>query len=119
MEWREGWVFLGFRGGVLRVILGRRRGANGRFCRGISGFLGDSKVRRGDSAHGGHRQVLGGKKFLKIYKKEAKNRKIGVREVPEGGPGAPYMGCARRFLDLEARPLAALLEARFGQASYL
>jgi hypothetical protein len=45
------------------------------------------------------------------------NRKIGVREVPGGGAGAPYIGCARRFLSLGARPLAALLEVRFVQAS--
>jgi len=44
---------LGFRGGVLRVILGRRRGAGGRFYREIPGFSGGARVRRGDSAHGG------------------------------------------------------------------
>ena len=26
------------------------------------------------------------------------NRKIGVRELPEGGLGAPYIGCTGRFL---------------------
>ena len=35
---------------------------------------------------------------------------MGVREVLEDGAGAPYIGCAGRFLGLEARPLAALLE---------
>lgn len=48
---------MGFSGlwrGVLRAILGQRRGVNGRFCRGIPGFLGGARVRRGDSAHGGH-----------------------------------------------------------------
>lgn len=60
---------LGFRGGVLRVILGRRRGADGRFCRGIPRFLSGARVRRGDSAHGGYGQALGAKKFLKIFKK--------------------------------------------------
>ena len=81
--------------GVLRVISGWWRGADGRFCRGIPGFSGDTRARRGDSAHGGHRRALGAKKFLKIFKKGVKNRKIGVREVPEGGTGAPYIGCAR------------------------
>lgn len=85
---------LGFWGGVLRAILGRRRGANGRFCRGIPGFSGLARARHGDSAHGGHRRALGAKKFLKIFKKGVENRKIGVREVPEGGLGAPYMGRA-------------------------
>ena len=30
------------------------------------------------------------------------NPKIGVREVPEGGLGAPYIRYAGRFLDLES-----------------
>ena len=51
-------------------------------------------MRRGDSAHGGRCRALEAKKFLKIFKKGAKNLKIGVREVPEGGLGAPYIGCA-------------------------
>lgn len=41
---------------------------------------------------------------------------MGVREVPEGGLGAPYIDYAERFLSLETRPLAALLEVRFVQA---
>ena len=69
------------------MISGRRRGTNGRFCREIPGFLGGSRVRRGDSVHGGHRRALGAKKFLKNFKKGVENRKIGVREVPEGLPG--------------------------------
>ena len=69
---------LGFRGGVLRAILGWWRGANGRFCRGIPGFLGGGRVRRGDSAHGEQHRARGAKKFLKIFKKEARNPKIGV-----------------------------------------
>ena len=60
-----------------------------------------------------------GKKIFKKGEKGAKNRKFGVREVPEGGPRAPYIGCAGRFLGLEARPLAALLEVRFVQAPRL
>ena len=82
---------LGLWRGVLRAILGRSRGADGRFCREIPGFLGWARVRRGDSAHGGHCRGGSAKKF---FKKGAKNRKIGVREVPEGGAGAPYIGCA-------------------------
>lgn len=85
---------LGLWGGVLRVILGRRRGANGQFCRGIPRFLSGARVRRGDSAHGGHRRALGAKKFLKIFKKGVENREIGVREVLEDGAGAPYIECA-------------------------
>lgn len=105
--------FLEFWGGVLRAILGRWQGANGRFCRGIPGFSGGARVRRGDSVHGGQCRAVGAKKFLKIFKKGVENQKLGVREVPEGGLGAPYIGCAGRFLGLEARPLAALLGVRF------
>lgn len=61
--------FLGFRRGVLRGILGRPRGANGRFYREIPGFLGGARVRRGDSAHGGHGRANWAKKNLKIFKK--------------------------------------------------
>lgn len=58
---------LGLWGGVLRAILGRRRGAHGRFCRGIPGVLGDMRARRSDSAHGGRRRGDWAKKFLKIF----------------------------------------------------
>lgn len=51
--------------GVLRGILGRRRGANGAFCRGIPEFLSDARARRGDSAHGGHGWANWAKKFFK------------------------------------------------------
>lgn len=84
------------------MILGRRRDEDGRFCREIPGFLGWARARRGDSAHGGQCRALGAKKFLKNFLKRAKNPKIEVREVPEGGAGAPYIGCAGRFLDLES-----------------
>lgn len=84
--------FLGFWGRVLRVILRWRRGANGRFCRGIPGFLGGERVRRGDSAHGGHGRRDWAKKFLKTFKKGVENREIGVREGSDGGLGAPYIG---------------------------
>ena len=73
--------FSGLWRGVLRVILRWRRGAYGRFCRGIPGFLNGERVRRDDLAHGGHRRALGAKKFLKIFKKKGGNRKIGVREI--------------------------------------
>ncbi len=55
--------------------------------------------------------VVGAKKFLKTFKKGGENPEIGVQEVPEGGAGAPSIGCAGRFLGLEARLLAALLES--------
>lgn len=95
MKGREGWGFRGSGGAFRGGILGRRRGGNGRFYREIPRFLSGARVRRGDSAHGGHRRALGAKKFLKIFKKGVKNRKIGVREVPEGGAGAAYIGCVR------------------------
>lgn len=96
--------FSGFRGGVLRAILRWRRGAKGRFCRGIPGFLGGARVRRGDSAHGGHCRASLAKKFLKKGVREGEKPKIGVREVLEGGLGAPYIGCAGRFLGAIFRP---------------
>lgn len=83
---------LGLWGGVLRAILGWRRGTHGRFCRGIPGFLGEVRVRQGDSAHGGQRR---GGRGEKIFKKGVENLKIGVREGSEGGAGALYIGCAR------------------------
>lgn len=61
---------LGFWGGVLRAILGRRRGAKGRFCRGIPGFSGGARAGRGDSAHGGHGRANWAKKIFKNFLKE-------------------------------------------------
>jgi hypothetical protein len=87
--------FLGLWGGVLQGILGRRRGVNGAFCRGIPGGLGGVRVRRRDSAHGGQCRARGAKKFLKIFKKRGENPKNGVPEVPGGGVRASYIGCAR------------------------
>ena len=69
---------------------------DGAFCREIPGFLGSARVRRGDSAHGGHFRGGWAKKFLKIFKKRGGKPKIGVREVPEGGAGAPYIGWVGR-----------------------
>lgn len=86
--------FLGFWGSVLRGKSGRRRGADGRFYRGIPGFLDGARARRGDSAHGGQCRALGAKKFLKIFKKGVKNRKFGVWEMSEGDPRASYIGYA-------------------------
>lgn len=103
----------------MRGILGRRRGANGRFCRKIPRFLSGARARRGDSAHGGQGRALEAKKFLKFFRKGRKTQKIGVREGSGDGSGAPYIGCAGRFLGLETRPLAALLEVRFARASRL
>ena len=81
---------MGFSGlwrGVLRVKSGRRRGADGRFYRGIPGFLAWVRARGGDSAYGGRCRVLGAKKFLKFFKKGWKTEKLGCgrrREVVQG-----------------------------------
>ena len=48
--------------------------------------------------------ATGRKKFLKIFKKGVKNPKIGVPEVPGGGVGAPYIGCAGRSLGAICMP---------------
>ena len=69
--------------------------------------LGEGAARRFSA-----RRTLLGSRGEKIFKKGVKNRKIGVREVPEGDLGAPYIGCAGQFLGLDARPLAALLEVQ-------
>lgn len=57
--------------------------------------------------------AVGRKNFFERGEKGRKTRKIGVREGPEGGLGAHYVGCAGQFLGLEARPLATLLEVCF------
>ena len=67
---------MGFSGlwrGVLWGILRLRRCADGRFCRGIPGVLGWTKVRRGDSAHGGHGRRDWAKNFLKKRGEKPKN----------------------------------------------
>lgn len=51
--------------GVLREILGRWRGADGAVYRGIPGFSPWARVRRGDSAHGGHGRTNWAKKIFK------------------------------------------------------
>lgn len=83
--------FSGFRGGVLRAILRRRRGANGRFCRGIQRFLGSARVRCGDSAHGGRCRAVGAKKFLKKGAgKGEKSKNWGVRGAGRWRRGTLY-----------------------------
>ena len=67
---------LGLWRGVLRGILGLSRGVAGVFCRGIPGFLGGVRARRGDSAHGGQCRGFWAKKFLK---KGGKPKNWGVR----------------------------------------
>ena len=41
-----------------------------------------------------------GEKIFKKFLKKCENPEIGVRERSGGGAGAPYIGCARRFLSL-------------------
>lgn len=79
--------FLGFWGSVLRGKSGRWRGANGRFYRGIPGFLGGVRVRRGDSAHGRHCRANWAKKFLK---KGRKIEKLGARGAERANLGTLY-----------------------------
>ena len=104
------------RGGFFRA-LGRRFagnfGATARCGRGVlprnSGVFGwgEGAARRFSA-----RRTWAARLGKKFFKKGAKNLKMGVREGSEGGAGAPYIGCARRLLGLEVRPLAALLEAQ-------
>ena len=78
--------FLWFRRGVLRGILGRLRGRDGQFCRGIPGFLIWARVQRDDSAHGGHRRANWAKNFLKKGAKNPKNGCERCRKVAQGHP---------------------------------
>ena len=100
--------FSGFWGGVLRGILGWRRGANGRFCRGIPGVSGWARVWRGDSAHGGQYRGDWAKKFLKNFLKGVKNPKMGVQELLEGDPRAPYIGLGVSSLTVGHHPIRLL-----------
>ena len=67
-------------------------GADGRFYRGIPGFSPWARVRRGDSAHGGHGRTNWAKKFLKIFKKGEKPKNWGVRGAGRWHRGTFYRG---------------------------
>lgn len=69
------------------AILGWGRGVDGRFCRGIPGFLGGHRVRRGDSAHGGHGRANWAKNFLK---KGEKSKNWGAKGTEEANLGTIY-----------------------------
>lgn len=89
---------LGLRRGVLRGILGRRRGANGAFYRGIPGVLDGARVRCGDSAHGGHGRANWAKKFFKKLKKGAnKPKNWGARGAERWSEGTLYRACGGGF----------------------
>ena len=116
-------MWRGVRGGFFRVPEGCFAGVFGVAARhgravllrnsGVFG-LGEDAARRFSA-----RRTLPGARGEKIFKKGVENRKIGVREVPRGPIRAPCIGCAGRFLGLEAGPLAALLEVCFVQVSQL
>ena len=70
------------RGGFFGVPEGRFAGDFGAAARREwavlprnSGVLGGARVRRGDSAHGGHGWAVGAKKILKIFIKRGENPK--------------------------------------------
>ena len=90
--------FSGFWRGVLRVILRRRRGANGCFYRGIPGVLGGVRVRCGDSAHGGPGRANWAKNFLKIFKKRGgKPKNWGARGAGRWCRSTLYRVCEAIF----------------------
>lgn len=78
-------MWRGVRGGFFRVPEGCFAGVFGVAARhgwavlprNSGGGLGGVRVRRGDSAHGGQCRARGAKKFLKIFKKGVKTRKLG------------------------------------------
>ena len=82
----------GVRGGYFGVsegcfadeIWGSGEARMGRFAAEFCGFLGGARVRRGDSAHGGHGWVLGAKKFLK---KGWKTQKLGCERCRKAVQG--------------------------------
>ena len=113
----------GVRGGCFRAPEGcfaRDFRAAARRGRGVlprnSGVFG---WREGAARRFSARRILLSSRGEKIFKKGAENRKIGVRERPEGSAGAPYIWRAERFLDLQTSPLAVLLEVRLVQTSQL
>ena len=80
------------------MILRLRRGGNGAFCRGIPGFLGEVRVRQGDSAHGRHGRAVGAKKFFKKLKKGAnKPKNWGARGAERWSEGTLYRACGGGF----------------------
>lgn len=86
--------FSGLWSDVLQVISGRRRGANGRFCRGIPRFLSGVRARRGGSAHGGHGRGGWAKKFFKNFYKRGENPKNwGARGAGRWPEGTLYRVC--------------------------
>ena len=97
----------------MREILGLRRGEDGAFCHGIPGFLGWSRVRCGDSAHGGQCRAVGAKKFLKIFKKRGEKPGNWGARGGAGVPGCISTGVRDDFWVWKLGPLAALLGVRF------
>lgn len=94
----DGWIFGGSAGVFFRVILRRRRGANGRFCRGIPGFLVCARVRRGDSVHGGHGQGDWAKKFFKnLLERGEKPKNGGARGAGRWSGRTSYRVCGVIF----------------------
>lgn len=90
--------FFRVRRGVLRGKSGRRRGANGWFCREIPGVLGGVRVRCGDSAHGGPGRANWAKNFLKIFKKRGgKPKNWGARGAGRWCRSTLYRVCEAIF----------------------
>ena len=95
---------------ALRVILGVAARCKWAVLPRNSGVfgLGEGAARRFSA-----RRTWAGIRGEKIFKKRGEKPKNWGGRAPEGGAGALYIERAGRFLDLEARPLAALLEVCF------
>lgn len=98
MEGRKGWVFRSPGGVFCGRFWGGGAARMGGFAAEFRGFwtgrgCGAAIQRTADSAG-----AVWAKKFLKTFKKGGENPEIGVKEVPNGDPRAPYIGCAGRFL---------------------
>lgn len=93
--WRgvKGWFF-----GALEGCFAGNFGAAARRGRGVlprnSGVFG---WREGAARRFSARRTWVGARGEKIFKKGVENSKIGVREVPEGGAGAHYIGRAEEI----------------------
>lgn len=100
-------MWSGVRGGFFGALEGCFAGDFGAVARRAWAVLPRNSAvfgwRKGAARRFSARRTWVGARGEKIFKKGAENRKIGVREVPKGGAGAPYIGCAGQFLGLEMR----------------
>ena len=113
----------GVKGGIFEALEGGFEVAARRRWAVLPRNSGVFEWREGAARRFRARRTLPGARGEKIFKnfleRSGKPKNWGMGGVPECGAGAPYIGCARRFLSLGARPLAALLGVHFVQVPQL